>query len=153
MGLEHTEKDKERADHHARASLTRLAMHDNDRLLRKLLLFILKVILVLMDLVRKFVILFHSLQKERCIHAESEDFLQVSDVVIEEREFADREALDRVLRVLVASFGAQVVDLDHVAVVFVEEFYDIGLFVPVETLEAFSWETAGDDTIRDIGQI
>ena len=153
VGLEHTEKDKEGANHHACAPLTSLAMHDDNRLLWQLLLFVLKVILVLMDLVRKFVVLFHSLQKERCIHAESEDFLQVGDVVVEERELADREALDRVLGVLVASFGAQVIDLDHVAVVFIEEFYNVCLLVSVEALEAFSWETAGDDTIRDIGQI
>ena len=153
MGLEHTEKDKKGADHHACTSLTRLAMHNNDWLLRELLLFVFKVILVLMDFVRKFVILFHSLQKKRCIQAESEDFLQVGDVVIEERKLADRETLDRVLGVLVTGFDTQVVNLYHVTVVFVKEFYDIGLPVSVETLEAFSWETACYDSIRDIGQI
>ena len=39
-------------------------------------------------------VLLHSLQEKGCIHAESEYFLQVSHVVVQEGELANRKLLD-----------------------------------------------------------
>ena len=93
MRLEHAEEDEERADHHACATLARLTVDHNDRLRREIFPLVINVKLVsfarLLFLLLELVILLHSLQKEGCIHAESEDFLQIGDIVVEEGELAD----------------------------------------------------------------
>ena len=63
------------------------------------------------------VILLHSLEEKGGIHAECEHFLQMRHVVVREGELADGEGLDLVKRVLVAVFGAQIVNFDHTTMV------------------------------------
>ena len=101
MRLEHAEEDKERADHHACATLARLAVDHDDWLGWEIFALVINVKLVscarIFFLLLELVILLHSLQKECCIHAKSEDFLQIGDIVVEEGELADGERFDRVL--------------------------------------------------------
>ena len=42
----------------------------------------------------KLMVLFHSLEEQCCIHAEREDLLQISHIMIKEGELADGERID-----------------------------------------------------------
>ena len=84
--FEHAKEDEQGADHHASAAFSRLTMDDNDRRL-----------IILIPVFKSFtcvgcsVILLHLLQEQGCIHTESEDFLQIGHIVIQEGESTDGE--------------------------------------------------------------
>ena len=143
VGLKHAQEDKQRADHHARATLACLAVHDNHWLIEGLI----NVVIVFL------VVLLHSLQEEGSVQAESEHFLQIGDIVIQEGELACGKGRHSLGRVAVASLDAQVVYLDHITVVLLEELHNVRLPVPVHALKASGGEAARNDAIRDVGQI
>ena len=97
--------------------------------------------------------LLHTLQEKCGIHAEGKDFLQISNIVVQERELADWKRIHWFLWVLVPDFGAKIVDLDHGAVVILQKVDYVGLFISVETLKTFRWESTRNYTIGNIGQI
>ncbi len=150
MGFKHAQVDQKRADHHACATLASLAMNDDHRLhsnrswWAKILLF---------WILRELVILFHPLQEQGSIHAKDVHFLQIGHIVVQKREFADREVSHRVSCILILQLGAQVINFDHRAMVFVKKGQNVGFSVPVETLEAWGWETASYYTISNVGQV
>ena len=144
MGFEHAKEDEQGTDHHASAAFSRLAMDDNDRSL---------IILLPFTLVCRLVILLHPLQEQSCIHTESEDFLKIGHIMIQEGESTDAKWAHRLLEVVILGLGAQVVNLDHIIVMSLQEVYDVRLPVPVQSLESFSWKTARNDSICDVSQI
>ena len=81
VGFKRAQEDKQGAYHHACATFSGLAVHDDDWLLDDLV----SAVVVLL------VVLLHSLQEEGSVQAESEHFLQIGDIVIEEGELARRE--------------------------------------------------------------
>lgn len=146
--LEHAQEDEKGADHHTRASLSRLTVYHNDWLLD---IFNVHVPVIAQEL--QLVILLHSLQEKGRIHAKGEHFLQICHVVIHEGELADGEWLNCALRVLVLRFGAQIVDLHHFVVMVLQELSNVRLSVSVKAFKTFSWETTRDDSIRDVGEV
>ena len=108
---------------------------------------------LLRSLVGRLMILLHSLQEQGCIHTESEDFLQIGHIVIQEGESADWEWAHRFLEVVILWFSAQVVNLDHIIVMCLQEVHYVRLPVPVQSLKSFSWETARYNSICNVGQI
>ena len=83
VSFEHAKEDEQGTDHHASTAFSRLTMDDNDRRLIILIPFFPS-----FTCVGRPVILLHLLQEQGCIHTESEDFLQIGHIVIQEGESA-----------------------------------------------------------------
>ena len=73
--------------------------------------------------------------------------------MIWEAEFADGAIFHAFLIVPHVLLGAQVVDFDHFAVMCLEEIDEILLVVSVVFSETCGWESARDNSIRNVGQI
>lgn len=97
-------------------------------------------------------VLLDPLQKEGSIEAEFKHLLEARDVVVEERKPAD-PALHALGGVLIGGLGAKVIDLHHVAVIFLKEPHDVPPAIAVERLRALSWEAARDDAVGDVGHV
>ena len=95
----------------------------------------------------------HTLQEKCGIHAEGEDFLQISDIVVQEWELANWKRIYWLLGVLIPDLGTKIVDLDHGAVIILQEVNNVRLFISVETLKTFRWESTRNNTIGNVGEI
>lgn len=97
-------------------------------------------------------VLLNPLQEQRSVETKLKHFLKTRHVVIKERESA-YPALDAFGRVLVSGLRAKVINLYHIAVIFLQEPNDIPSAITVERLCALCRETARDDSISDVGHI
>ena len=98
-------------------------------------------------------ILFHPLEKKCHIKAEIEHSLQITDIVVWEAELADRERLNRFLVVPHVLLGAEIVDLEHFAVVCLEEVDKIRFTISICGGKTGGWESARNYTIGYVREI
>jgi hypothetical protein len=97
-------------------------------------------------------VLLNSLQEQRRVKAKLKHLLQTGHIVVKEREPA-YSTLHAFRRVLVSRLCAQVIDLHHIAVIFLKETNDIPSSIAVKRLSTLGRETARDDPIRDVRHI
>lgn len=73
--------------------------------------------------------------------------------MVTEWELTQRKGRNGVDRILILALSAQIIDFDHILMIFAQETHYILLAVSIKSFKVFSWIPTGNYSIGDVGQI